>query len=106
MSEHDPLCPYANPCPEEWRNDRTIKAEGLPVPHRIVSGSSGRCVECDAGECICDVIAEVTERAVQRVGALMPYPMNHATECAWFKNLANECDCTMSKIIAAIKGKS
>jgi hypothetical protein len=53
MTEHLPECPYSAPCPAEWRNAQTIKAEGLPVPHRIVSGSSGRCVECDAGDCIC-----------------------------------------------------
>jgi hypothetical protein len=41
--------------------------------------------------------------AVQRVEALMHYPMNHTTECAWFKSLTSECDCLLSKVIAAIK---
>ena len=69
MTEHLPECPYCAPCPDEWRNARTIKAEGLPVPHRIVSGSSGRCVECGAGDCICDELsaceARVHEAAYQ-----------------------------------------
>ena len=56
---HDPLCPYSQPCPEEWRNARLIAAEGLPVPHRIVSGSGGSCVQCSAGECVCDLIDKV-----------------------------------------------
>ena len=63
MIDHDEMCPYSKPCPEEWRNTRTILAEGLPTPHRIVSGSSGRCVECDAGDCQCDLIARVREAA-------------------------------------------
>jgi hypothetical protein len=96
MSEHDPLCPYAQPCPEEWRNDRTIKAEGLPVPHRIVSGSSGQCVECDAGDCVCDLIREVIERTVEViVETIRALPW---TAENWFA--FDERDA----IIAAIKG--
>lgn len=53
MSRHLPECPYAQPCPTEWRKDELIRENGLPIPHRIVSGSSGRCVECDAGDCLC-----------------------------------------------------
>jgi hypothetical protein len=62
MSDHLPECPYSEPCPTEWRNARTIKDEGLPVPHRIVSGSSGRCVECGAGDCICDELRDCARR--------------------------------------------
>ena len=58
MADHLPECAYSQPCPDEWRNARTIKTEGLPVPHRIVSGSSGRCVECGAGDCICYELRE------------------------------------------------
>lgn len=61
MSRHLPTCPYVHPCPDEWRNTDLIAREGLPIPHRIVSGSSGRCVECDAGDCICFELREASE---------------------------------------------
>lgn len=61
MSRHLPTCPYARPCPDEWRNAELIARDGLPIPHRIVSGSSGRCVSCEAGECICSELREAME---------------------------------------------
>lgn len=78
MSRHLPTCPYAHPCPDEWRNTDLIAREGLPIPHRIVSGSSGRCVECDAGDCICFELREASEAmraaCIAAVEAL-PLPM-------------------------------
>ena len=65
MTEHFPECAYDKPCPDEWRNARTIKSEGLPIPHRIVSGSSGRCVECEAGDCICDELRACEARLLE-----------------------------------------
>lgn len=54
VTDHLPDCPYASPCPQEWRNPQYAAESGPVIPHRIVSGSSGRCVECAAGDCICD----------------------------------------------------
>jgi len=62
MSDHDPLCPYSQPCPVEWRNDDWRRETGEVTPHRIVSGSSNRCVECDAGDCVCDIIGQAERR--------------------------------------------
>lgn len=62
QGEHLPDCPYAEPCPVEWRNDDWRRETGEVTPHRIVSGSSGRCVECGAGDCICDRLRLARDR--------------------------------------------
>jgi hypothetical protein len=67
MREHLPECLYGKPCPNEWRNEQTIRYEGLPVPHRIVSGSGGQCTECYAGDCVCDEIRDGMQRERQRI---------------------------------------
>ena len=86
MSEHDPLCEKAWGYPD-FLVSRGIKRED--------------CWMCDL---LIQAKRDALAGAVARVEALMHYPMNHTTECAWFKSLTNECDCTLSKVIAAIKG--
>lgn len=101
MTEHFPECAYDKPCPDEWRNARTIKSEGLPVPHRIVSGSSGRCVECEAGDCICDELRACEERVQkiayqQGLGAGSDEHGQH--EIGWIKGYAAALDAALKAL--------
>lgn len=100
-SGHLPTCPYSQPCPDEWRNARTIKAEGLPVPHRVVSGSSGRCVECNAGDCICYELREFGDAC-----AAASYAAGRADAAAAVAALRDESEVQLwSDIVAAARGQ-
>lgn len=60
-------CPLSQPCPVEWRRADLIDDTH---PHRIVSGSSGNCVECDVGSCCCDELLSFGQRIKEAVAAI------------------------------------
>lgn len=91
MTDHYPDCPLSQPCQVEWRRADLIDDTH---PHRIVSGSSGNCVECDVGNCCCEELRSFGQRIREAVEDALAVGLQNSSDGALYYFELSEDDPT------------